>query len=329
MRIFAILAFMAGLGVVTLLVGRYGVGAVGSALVAVGSVGFLAILCLHLVVIVCCGIAWWILVPIAGRAAPRSFVWGRLVRDAGSEVLPLSQLGGYMLGARATVLAGVRGAMAAASTVVDVTTELLGQITYSALGLGVLSMLRPETGMILPFGLGLAAALIITAAFIAAQHYGFGLLERASGRLARRWARAFATSAAAVQRAVHGIYRRPAALLTSYLVHLACWIVAAAEPWLALKFMGFPLGFGPVLAIESLLYAARSVAFAIPNALGVQEAAYIVLCGIFGIGPDSALALSLLKRGRDLCLGLPVLLAWQFIEARRAWRSPPRSAGGT
>ena len=33
-------------------------------------------------------------------------VWGRFVRDAGSEVLPLSQVGGYVLGTRAITLAG-------------------------------------------------------------------------------------------------------------------------------------------------------------------------------------------------------------------------------
>jgi hypothetical protein len=33
-----------------------------------------------------------------------------------------------------------------------------------------------------------------------------------------------------------------------------------------------------------------------------------------------ALALSLLKRARDLVLGLPVLAAWQLLEGRRLWR---------
>jgi len=34
----------------------------------------------------------------------------RLVRDAGSELLPISQVGGYLLGARAIVFAGATGA---------------------------------------------------------------------------------------------------------------------------------------------------------------------------------------------------------------------------
>jgi hypothetical protein len=83
-----------------------------------------------------------------------------------------------------------------------------------------------------------------------------------------------------------------------------------------------------VLVIESLLYAIRTVAFAIPNAVGVQEGAYILLGGAFGLTPEMALALSLLKRARDLTIGLPALGAWQAIEGGRAWRRfaprPPR-----
>ncbi len=78
-----------------------------------------------------------------------------------------------------------------------------------------------------------------------------------------------------------------------------------------------PLGFGAVLVIESLLYAVRSLAFAIPNAVGVQEAAYIILGESFGLTPEMALALSLLKRARDLAIGVPVLAAWQLLETGR------------
>ncbi len=72
--------------------------------------------------------------------------------------------------------------------------------------------------------------------------------------------------------------------------------------------------------IEGLLYAIRSVAFAVPNAVGVQEGAYIMLGASFGLTPEMALALSLLKRARDLALGLPVLAAYQLLESGRLWR---------
>jgi hypothetical protein len=45
-----------------------------------------------------------------------------------------------------------------------------------------------------------------------------------------------------------------------------------------------------------------------------------MLGGSFGLTPEMALALSLLKRARDLALGLPVLAACQLLEGGRLWR---------
>ena len=44
------------------------------------------------------------------------------------------------------------------------------------------------------------------------------------------------------------------------------------------------------------MHAVRGAAFAVPGALGAQEGGLIVLCAIFGVPPDAALALSLVKR---------------------------------
>ena len=120
--------------------------------------------------------------------------------------------------------------------------------------------------------------------------------------------------------AIAEVYRRGARLAAGFLLHLGAWIANASEAWLVLRLAGRPLGFGPVLAIEGLLYAVRSVAFAVPNAVGVQEGAYVLLGAGFGVTPETALALSLLKRGRDLVIGLPALLAWQLVEGRHFWR---------
>src|SRR5262249_54486589 len=106
----------------------------------------------------------------------------------------------------------------------------------------------------------------------------------------------------------------------NFVLHLVCWIAATLEAWLALRFAGAPLGFGVVLVIEGLLYAIRSVAFAVPNAVGVQEGAYIMLGGSFGLTPEMALALSLWKRARARALGLRVLGASRLLEGGRLWR---------
>jgi hypothetical protein len=97
-------------------------------------------------------------------------------------------------------------------------------------------------------------------------------------------------------------------------------MLSAIEVWIALRLAGAPLGFPTVLVVESLLYAIRTVAFAIPNAVGVQEGAYVLIGAAFGLTPEMALAISLMKRARDLAIGLPALGAWQVVEGRRLWR---------
>jgi len=42
-----------------------------------------------------------------------------------------------------------------------------------------------------------------------------------------------------------------------------------------------------------------------------------MLGATFGVTPETALALSLLKRGRDLAIGVPALLVWQMLESGR------------
>ena len=48
----------------------------------------------------------------------------------------------------------------------------------------------------------------------------------------------------------------------------------------------------------------------------MQEAAYVGLAAAFGVPPQAALSVSLLRRARDMALGLPILLAWQATELR-------------
>ncbi|HEY1259611.1 MAG TPA: lysylphosphatidylglycerol synthase domain-containing protein [Stellaceae bacterium] len=322
MRLVPFVAGAAGLALIATLVAHAGLGAVASALFAVGWLGFGSICLIHLVLIAVMGIAWWALLP---RERPWALIWGRLIRDSGAEVLPLSQVGGFVLGARAAMLAGVSGTAATASTIVDVTLELFAQLAYTALALLWLVYLHPETQVAVPVAAGLGVAAALTAGFVVAQRRGFDLAGRLAQATGRGWADRTASGAAALHSAIGDIYRGRVGLLASFALHFSCWLASALEIWLALRFAGAPLDFGAVLVIESLLYAARSVAFVVPNSLGVQEAAYILLGAGFGMTPQMALALSLLKRSRDLVIGLPALAVWQLAETGRLWR---RTASG-
>jgi putative membrane protein len=316
----AAIGLLAGLAVLMLLVLSYGAGAIWHSAALLGLPRFGVIVAVHLVLIAFMGSAWWLLTPEHAWAKLKLFWWGRLIRDSASEALPLSQIGGYVLGARALAVTGVPGAFAAASTVVDVTVELVAQLGYTMLGLLLLERLRPGTGFAGPVLIGLVAMSAAAGLFAAVQARGAGFVERIGARLAREFLGRRIGEAGAVQAGIHDIHRRPAMLALAATVHFTTWLLAGVETWLTLNFMGLPVPLLAAITIDSLVYGMRSVAFMVPNAIGVQEGALVLLGGLFGVPPDAALALSLIKRARDLVIGVPALLAWQLIEGRNAWR---------
>ncbi len=317
MRGLPILAAVIGVTAIAALVGYFGTGAVMRSLLAVGGLGFAAICAIHLALMAVMGFAWWVLMP--GTRAWTA-IWGRLVRDSGSELLPFWQVGGYVLGARALALTGVSGTVAAASTIVDVTFEFISQLAYTALGLALLIQLQPDSVAATPVMIGLVIAVLAAAGFLFVQRRGLDFFDRIVRILGRGWAERSAAGAAALQAALHAIYRRPGGLWLCFGLHLVCWIASTFEAWFALRLAGEPLPFTTVLVLESMLYAVRTSAFAVPNAVGVQEGAYILLGATFGLTPEMALALSLLKRARDIAIGLPTLGIWQALEGGRLWR---------
>lgn len=299
------------------LIAFVGLGAVFSAAVAVGWGGFI-ILCLYaLALFLVLGMAWRILLADAGYSL-WVFAWARMVRDAATEVLPFSQLGGIVFGARAAIINGVATAVAFASTVVDVSAELMAQIVFVALGLAILSVSAPRTSLAASLSsaleVGLAVATLGCAAFLTLQRHSLWL----TGKLASRLLRRAGAASAAVAASLNDIHRSPARIGLSAVLHLAGWIASAVGTWIAFRLIGVRIGLPSVLAIESLISAARSVAAIVPNALGVQEAAYALLTPLFGVAAEFGLAVSLLKRARDIALGVPILLIWHAAEGRRA-----------
>jgi glycosyltransferase 2 family protein len=321
LRIVIIAALGVALGLY--LVAYIGLGAVFSAAVAVGWSGF-AILCLYtLGTFLLLGAAWYVLVPDASRAGLWVFVWARMVRDSAAEVLPFSQIGGMVLGARAAILHGVSAPLAFASMIVDVTTEMLAQIAYVALGVVILSARAPRTSFAASLTtiseIGLVVAAVAGGLFLAFQRYGHWII----GKLAPRLLRGAGEATATVTATFDAIYRSPARVGLSVALHFAGWVASAIGAWIAFRLIGARVDLASVMAIESLVYATRSAAVLIPNALGVQEAAYAVLAPLFGVGAEFGLAVSLLKRARDIAVGVPILLIWQAAEGQRALAERP------
>jgi putative membrane protein len=306
-----------GIALAVYILESIGVKDILSAAAAVGWRGF-AVLCFYqLVLFVPLGIAWYVVVPAANNPRATVFIWARMVRDATSDLLPFSHLGGIVLGARSTIAQGLPQSVAFASTLTDVTTEFLAQIVYVAFGIVIWSALSPNNSAALSATAIVSLALMIIAViggvFKVVQRYGKHLVSKVAVRLFPSAVLATEAAAASVQE----IFQRRGWVGLSFLIHCAGWVASAISTWIALLLMGVPVHVTSVLAIESLICAARSIAFLVPNAIGVQEAAYAAIAPLFGIGSEVGLAISLLKRVRDVAVGVPILLLWQGAESRR------------
>lgn len=270
------------------------------------------------------GGAWWAVArgePVRRLAL---FSWARLVREAVSDLLPFSQIGGLVFGARTLTAAGVPPPRVYASMAADLSTEMASQLLFTLFGVATTaSLLLGETGAALrPAVLGASAGLLAIAGVVV-----FG--QRPMLALARRVSTTLMPGATAGFAAVEGelaaVYARRRRVALSFAFNLAGWTASAAGSWLLLRLIGVDLPFGWALAIEALIFTVRSVAFAVPGALGFQEAAYVMVAPVFGLPPETALVLSLAKRARDLAIAVPVLAAWQVLEVRRVRTAPTAS----
>ncbi len=314
-------AALVGLALGTALVGWFGFHRVLAGVFRVGFGGLALLVFCQLCLFVILGIAWWTLMP--RRPAVGILIWARMVRDASANCLPFSAVGGFVLGARAATLHGVTWAMASASTVADVTSEFLTQLVFAAAGLGLLVAWRPASRYALPFAIAIAVGILGGAGFLALQRGAAPFARRLGRRLSARWVIGLMARLELLQGELMPIYRRPGRYSVASALHLLGWVASGIGGWVIMRLVGARIGLPAALAIEGLLQVSLTAAFAVPGFAGVQEAVYVGLGGVFGLTPDMAIAVSLVRRARDVVVGVPILLVWQLIEARHLRPSTP------
>ncbi|AWB25427.1 TIGR00374 family protein [Methylobacterium currus] len=308
------LGLIAGLCTVIGLFVSSGPEAVAEALWASGW-GALLVVAARFVAVAWAGLGWWVVFPRGERPLLRACVSVRFVREGINTLLPVAQVGGDLIGARLLTRQGVTGALSGASTLVDLMVQALTQFLFTLAGLGILVALGGDGPIVHYVGLGLVvAAPALLAFYLVQRRFGQSLLQAAINRFAggREW-RIFGAVDVLFER-LRGLYAARGRIVTAIGTHLFGWIIGTLEVWIALRFMGYEVGFLEAIVIESLAQAVRGAAFAVPGALGAQEGGLIALCAVFGIPAEAALALSLIKRLADLAVGLPSLMLWHAME---------------
>lgn len=308
-----IILCLAGVAVAGLLLIRFDAGQVVGAALSVGWQGFLVLLLWQGVLALLLGLAWASVLP---GVPPSRLIWGRMVRDAATVCLPFSPVGGYVIGARAVTLRGAPWSTAAAGTVVDVTAEIMAQLLFAVFGLGVLVLARPHSDLVAPASIAVFGAVALFL-LIYSQRKWVGRGVRALGsRLLGDWFPGYA-GLDRLRLEMTRLYGNRARLLLGTSLHLAGWCGTGVGTWISLGLLGHHTDLVGVLALEALLDLVIAAAFVVPGAAGVQEVGLVGLGAVFGVPPEIALSVSLLRRAREIGWGLPVLGAWQWQEVRR------------
>ena len=318
LRTGTLLALLAGLALAVLLFAQSDMTEVLAAVAAAGW-GVVWIALYRFLPLALDAIGWRILVEPHERPSAAAFLRIRWVGEAVNTLLPVAQVGGDVVRARLLALSGADGARAGASVAADFTVGLAGQLVFTLSGLAVLAALVGETGATGSVIAGTAVAALLVGAFYLAQRRGlFGLLGRVAGRLPMGGlGERIEGGAGRLNEAVVALYRQHRRMALCSLWRLVAWFIRAGETWLALHFIGVPVGLAEAIVIESLSNAARSAAFAVPGAVGAQEGGVLGAGLLVGLSPETALALALVKRIREVLVGAPGLIAWTLAEGGR------------
>lgn len=317
MRIFTALTAIAGLALLTGLTAYYGFASVAQAVLS-SQWGTALVVVIRAVALTVAGTGWWLLLVGPTRRGPGVFVGLRFVREAINTLFPSAAVGGDIIGARLLAQFGVALNLALASVLVDIFIQVVCLLIFVLAGLGIVLELVGAHQITAMAYVTLTIAVAAVAGFFLTLNFGrFDFIVRRLVAFGEKRQWAALNHVADLGARLQELWRNGRGLAASFIVHFAGVVIGAAEVWVALLFMGYPVSPAAAIAIESIGQGSRAAAFVLPGGVGVQDGALIAASAIFGVPADIALAMALIKRVPDLVLGIPALFAWQALEGRR------------
>jgi len=320
----------AGASLFTILLVREGVQDVVRAVASAG--WWLAVIpAFHALPLLLDSFEWWLLFPREGRPRLRTVFWARYLGESFSNLVPAAQVGGDIVRARLASLYGAPVALSAGTVLVDITVSVFTQTFFTLLGLTLLILVTGRTNLLLPTLLGAPFAGLAVAGFYFLQRLGmFRIFGTILSHCAKdeRW-RTLTGKSGELDRTLRKIYGRTGSVAGCCAVTMVSYLTGSIEVWLGLQAIGgVPTKFENALILECIGQGIQTALCLVPGALGVREGGYIAVGALLGIPGETAFALALIRRVRELALGLPGLLAWQLVEGShflRRYRLAPKA----
>jgi putative membrane protein len=237
------------------------------------------------------------------------------VREGVDRLLPVASLGGSVVGVRLMRWRGLAVAPVAATIIAEIVLTLMAVYVFG--GLATLILLGAQSGGDHHGVVAvLALSLPIPVVSLLLLRYG-SVFQRLQRVLRPLVGLSGADTAVSLDADLRTCLDRVGTLLLAGILQFVALLSASFEIWWALRLFEHPVSASASIMLEGLTQAVRHLAFIVPAGLGVQEAALVLFGHAMGIGPELALAVSAVKRAREVLCGLPPLLWWQLQEARR------------
>ena len=267
-------------------------------------------------------IAWWALFSKSERLSLWQLFLMRWIGESVSTLVPSAAVGGDMVRARLAAINGAPLPIAASTVLVDLTLGVFTQAAFTVLGVVLLVGATGQKNFVRPTLVGTFIGVLGVLGFYFVQRLGmFRFLAKIIARMANspEW-QLLVQGGETLDQTVRALYARRKAVFACCAWTILSLVLGSGEIWIALYALDLHATFVNALILQSMVLTIRSAAFAVPGGLGVQEGGYLFVGNLLGIPGDAAFALSLIARVRELALGIPGLICWQLIEARRLWR---------
>ncbi|MFQ5532304.1 MAG: flippase-like domain-containing protein [Candidatus Methylomirabilales bacterium] len=266
-------------------------------------------------------LGWWWTVP------PRiSFPNLLLVRTAGEAVnttTPLAYLGGEPLKASLLSRYGIPLTDGLASVVVTKTASTFAYCLFIFTGLATALFAARDFSFAMVGG---TAAGLLLGVGVLVLYYGqrrglFSLFHRIIYRMGvrgRAWIKKRG-ALANLDSKIDTLYQNRKILSGCLLFSVLAWLASPIETYFFLWALGTPVEPMTAIAIQALVLGVKASTFFIPGGIGAQEGGNVLIFLGLGMSPETAMAYSLLRRGREIAwilIGLAVLTRFGWGELK-------------
>jgi uncharacterized membrane protein YbhN (UPF0104 family) len=326
LTLLALLALLAGVGLLMVLVERIGVEAVWGTLSRAQPVWVLGSLASGFAGLAASGMPWRVLLPPALRPGRGAAVASRTAAAGMNAVLPLLSVGDV-----SRLLWLERAAWPQGLAAMAVERLLFALASAAAIAAGALAAATSSElpARLVPVAIAVALVICAMALFglwLLARGKPVGALLRAGRRLRAAVARLPAGGdqaseeipSMAFDQALQVILRGPRALLAlAFVQHLCARALFVLETYAALRAVGVPVDLANTLTIAAVPIALSVAAVAIPSQIGIQEGTQAAVTAALGLGAEVGLSMTLLLRARQLLL-LPITALCLALRRRRS-----------